>query len=62
MVVAGVHVESKAPIRRIVVSNKQFIQLLVQQYGEITPSVLDSIKKTCKFLTNDRVEVPVLKK
>ena len=60
MVVAGVVVESLAPVRRITMTLGQFKKALVAQYGELTPAVLAKVQKTCRLLAGGRVECPVL--
>ena len=62
MVVAGVVVESLAPVRRMTMTLGEFKKALVAQYGEITPSVLAKVQKTCRLMAGGRVECPVLKK
>jgi len=62
MVVAGVVVESLAPVRRITMTLGAFKKALVEQYGELTPAVLAKVQKTCRLLADGRVECPVLPK
>ena len=62
MVVAGVIVESLAPVRRVTMTLAQFKKALVAQYGEITPAILTKVQKTCRMLAGGRVECPVLRK
>ena len=62
MVVGGVAVESLAPVRRMVLTMDQFKTVLQQKYGSVTDSVMANIKRTCRFLADGRVEVPVMRK
>ena len=60
MVVAGVVVESLVPVRLITMTFCEFKKALVAQYGELTPAIVAKVKKTCRLLTDGRVECPVL--
>lgn len=60
MVVAGVAVESLAPVRRVVVSMESLRRELVRKYGTVTPTVLDMLRATCRLVGEDRVSVPIL--
>ena len=62
MVVAGVTVESLAPIRRITVSKEELSAMIRKKYGKITPEVLATLKRTCRKLADGRVDVPVMRK
>ena len=64
MVVGGVAVESLAPVRRMVLTMDQFKAVLQQKYGASANSagVLANIQRTCRFLADGRVEVPVLRR
>ena len=62
MTVAGVEVESLAPVQHITVPLAVFTALVAKKYGAVTPAVLAQIKRTCRFLENGHVECPVLKK
>ena len=62
MVVAGVVVEALAPVRRVTMTLGQFKKALVAQYGELTPSMLAKVQKTCRLVAGGRVECPVLPK
>jgi hypothetical protein len=62
MVVAGVVVESLAPVRRITMTLGEFKKALIAKYGELTPAIEAKIQKTCRLLANGRVECPVLSK
>jgi len=61
MVVAGVVVESLAPVRRMTMTIGEFKKALIAQYGELSPAVLAKVQKTCR-LVDGRVEIPVMKK
>lgn len=61
MTVAGVTVESLAPIRRMTVSARTFYALIKRQYGEITPALQQKIKATVAFLPDGRVNMPVFR-
>jgi hypothetical protein len=60
MIVSGVPVESLAPVRRVVVSLATFEAAMKSRYGSMTPAVLANIKRTCRRVGQDAVEVPVL--
>ena len=64
MVVAGVVVESLAPVQRITMPFAVFKALLTKKYGPgpLSAATLQQIKKTCRFLANGEVEFPVLKR
>jgi hypothetical protein len=63
MVVAGVEVESLAPIRRAIVTKEQFRQILVAKYGALAsdPNVLSRIFKTCHDIGNGLINMPCFK-
>jgi hypothetical protein len=57
MIVAGVLVESLAPIARMTISRAEFNQILAAKYGgRMTPE----IAAACHF-DGDRVSVPILR-
>jgi hypothetical protein len=58
LVVAGVVVESLAPVKRITMTFAQFKAKLLEQYGEITPAILDKIQQTCRIVGNGYIETP----
>jgi hypothetical protein len=58
MVVAGVTVESLAPIQRLTVTMAEFATLLAKTNPTIGPELLAKIKRTCIFLKDGRVNVP----
>lgn len=60
MVVSGVAVESLAPVRRVVMSLADFSKAVTTKYGAASPAVLAHIKRTCRFVGKDAIEVPVL--
>jgi len=60
MVVAGVTVESLAPVRRITMTMSELKGLLIKKYGSVTKEALASIKQYVRFLGNGSVEVPVM--
>jgi len=62
MIVAGVTVESLAPVRRVVVSLAVFKELVRSKYGSDTPELLQMISRTCRMLPGERVEIPTLNK
>jgi hypothetical protein len=62
MVVAGVTVESLAPIRRITVSALEFAHMIKNQYGSITPELVEKIRAKVKLMPNGTVNVPVMTK
>ncbi len=62
LVVAGVEVESLAPLRRIRVSYAEFAELLREEYGTaITAEVISQLKARCVFYLDGTVEVPVVR-
>jgi hypothetical protein len=62
MVVAGVTVESLAPVRRITVSALEFALMIKKQYGAITPELVEKIRAKVKLMSNGTVNVPVMTK
>jgi hypothetical protein len=60
MIVAGVAVESLAPVQRITMPLNLFKAHIVAKYGRVTPAILALIEKTCSILPDGRVECPVL--
>ena len=61
LVVAGVITESLAPIRRMIVSRKEFNAFIKERYGVITPTVREIIRKKVIFLKDGRVDMPAIK-
>jgi hypothetical protein len=63
MVVAGVVVESLAPVRRVAISMGAFKTLLAHKYGAAaaSPEVLQKVLRTCRMLPDGRVEAPVMR-
>jgi hypothetical protein len=62
MVVAGVTVESQYPIRRVTMTMAEFREMLVAQYGILTPAILAAVQKKVRLLADGRVIVPVDKR
>jgi hypothetical protein len=62
MIVSGVPVESLVPVRRVVVSLATFEAAVKSRYGSLTPAVLANIKRTCRLVGRDAVEVPVMRR
>lgn len=62
MIVAGVEVESLAPVRRVVMTQAQFLAAIQARYGEVTPAILEKIKRTCVVLPGGHVSCPVLRR
>jgi hypothetical protein len=62
MVVGGVAVESLTPVRRYVITMAEFKELIQQQYGGLNASVLANIQRSCKILSDGRIEVPAMEK
>lgn len=60
MVVAGVVVESLAPVRRMTMTIGEFKKALLTKYDSVSPAILAKITKTCRALPNGRVDCPVL--
>jgi hypothetical protein len=56
MIVAGVTVESLAPMRRITISVAEFNTLV----AKLTPAAMANLQHRCRFLTDGRVEVPAI--
>ncbi len=63
LVVAGVEVESLAPVRRRAVSMAVFKRMIQRTYGgNVTPAVMARVVRVCRFLPNGDVEIPVMKR
>ena len=62
MVVGGVAVESLAPVRRVVMSMAAFEAAVKSRYGSVSASVLANIKRTCRLVGPNAVEVPVMRR
>jgi hypothetical protein len=63
MIVAGVEVESLAPVERIAMPLATFKSLIEKKYGSTsTPAVREMIRNTCRFLQNGMVECPVMRR
>ena len=60
MMIAGVAVESLAPVRRMTMTIGEFKKALLTKYDSLTPAILAKITKTCRVLPNGRVDCPVL--
>lgn len=61
LVVAGVAVESMAPVRRVTVPLAVFREMMRRRYGShLSPAVLAQIQRTCHFLADGRVECPIM--
>jgi len=58
MIVGGVTVESLYPIQRITMTFAEFKAQLVRQYGNVTPTIINQIRNTVRFLENGMVDVP----
>jgi hypothetical protein len=62
LVVAGVEVESLAPVRRKAIPLAAFNAMIARKYGaNPAPGVVDKIRRMCTFLPNGMVEYPFLK-
>ena len=59
MIVAGVEVESLAPLKTVVISRDQFDTILRTRYGG---QMTAGIKACCRFLADGSVEVPLVGK
>lgn len=64
MIVAGVEVESLAPVRRIPVTLAQLTTLLTRKYGAAASSadVIQKVMRTCRMRADGRVDIPVIRK
>jgi hypothetical protein len=64
MIVAGVEVESLAPVRRVTVTVHQLASLLKQKYGSAATSdaVLQQVLRTCRVRSDGLVDAPVLRR
>jgi titin len=62
IVVAGVEVESLAPLYRITLTTEQFKKFIALQYKKLTPEIYNNLMETCIPLGNNLVNVPVMKK
>jgi hypothetical protein len=60
MVIAGVTVESMAPIRRITVSMEEFTAMIQSRYGPMTPALQQKINASVYFLP-DGVSLPAVR-
>ena len=60
MIVAGVTVESLAPVQRITVTMAEFTKMIEVRYGPMTAALEQKIKATCRFLADGRVELPAI--
>ena len=60
MIVAGVTVESLAPVQRITVTMAEFKKMIEVRYGPMTAALEQKIKATCRFLADGRVELPAM--
>jgi len=56
MTVAGVTVESLAPMRRLTITMAEFKKLV----GPVTPELQKKINRACRFLNDGHVDVPVI--
>jgi hypothetical protein len=62
MTVAGVEVESLAPIVRVAMTVQSFIAALRRKYGNtLTTAQLEDIARTCRFLDNGMVDAPAFR-
>ena len=62
LVVAGVEVESLAPVRRKAIPLAEFNAMIARKFGANPASgVVDKIRRMCTFLPNGMVEYPFLK-
>lgn len=61
MIVAGVEVESLAPVRQVEVTAAQF-KAMVAKLGPMTPTLAAKLARTCAALPGGRMLVPVMKK
>ena len=59
MIVAGVEVESQAPLKHVIVSAAQFHAMFAAKYGALTPALEASIRRSVRFLPDGRVECTV---
>lgn len=64
IVVAGVEVESLAPVRRISITMSQLTILLTRKYGAAAggADVLQKVMRVCRMRADGRIEVPVIRK
>lgn len=63
LVVAGVTVESLAPVRRKAVSAATFKRMVQRAYGtNVTSAAMAKILRVCRFLPNGDVEIPYMKR
>jgi hypothetical protein len=60
MTVAGVTVESLAPITRITITMDQFAAIMANKYKKLTPELVAAIKRNVRLLADGRVEVPAI--
>lgn len=63
MVVAGVEVESLAPVRRVVVTTEEFKRMVAEKYGaSLSADMIRRIVSCCRTVGTGHVEVPMMKK
>ncbi len=64
MVVAGLEVESLAPIQRTLLTVPQLVSVLQAKYGSdlITAEITNKVLRTCRLMSDGRVEVPIMRK
>jgi len=60
--VAGISVESMAPLTRITITMDQFATIIANKYNELTPELVSAIKRNVRLLADGRVDVPAIKK
>jgi hypothetical protein len=63
MVVAGVKVESLAPIQHTTVTVEELVSILQAKYGSdmTTKEITNKVLRTCRLMADGRVEVPILR-
>ena len=60
MIVAGVTVESLAPVQRVTVTMAEFEAMIKNSYGPMTVGLQQKIDRVCRFLADGRVELPAI--
>jgi len=55
MIVAGVTVESLAPVKRITMTMQEFKAFVTERYGSMTPELYKIIQKSARMLQDGRI-------
>ena len=61
MIVAGVTVESLAPVKRITMTMQEFKGFITERYGPMTPELYTTIQRSAHMLSDGRISWNSLK-